>query len=99
MNRRWLIGADILWIFALMIYVLAGTRQVPFHGDESTLIMMSRDYYYQFIAGNLAQVTYHDPPLNATEQQLRLLNGTVPKYLIGLAWHVAGFTVDDLNDR
>lgn len=98
-RRRWLRGADLLWNVALMAFVLGGVALVPFHGDESTLIMMSRDYYYQFITGDWQQVFYHDPPLNATEQHLRLLNGTLPKYLIGLAWHVAGFQVGDLNDQ
>ncbi|NPV66476.1 MAG: phospholipid carrier-dependent glycosyltransferase [Anaerolineae bacterium] len=97
--RRWLRGVDLLWNLALMAFVLGGVAFVPFHGDESTLIMMSRDYYYQFIAGDWQQVFYHDPPLNATEQHLRLLNGTLSKYLIGLAWHVAGLQVSDLNDQ
>ncbi|MBN2470184.1 MAG: phospholipid carrier-dependent glycosyltransferase [Anaerolineae bacterium] len=96
---RWLIGVDILWVSALMIYVLFGMALVPFHADESTQIMMSRDYYYQFVAGDWDQVRFQDPPLDATEQHLRLLNGTVSKLLYGLAWDAAGFTVDDLNEQ
>ncbi|MBN1963520.1 MAG: phospholipid carrier-dependent glycosyltransferase, partial [Anaerolineae bacterium] len=92
-------AVDALWLLALMLYVLGGMTLVPFHGDESTLIMMSRDYHYQFIARDLSLVTYHAPPLDATEQHLRLLNGTVPKYLIGFGWHLSGFTVDDLNEQ
>lgn len=98
-RQRWLWGADVLWTFALLVYVLLGAPLVPFHGDESTLIMMSRDYDYQFLQRDLDQVLFHDPPLNATEQHLRLLNGTVTKYLIGLSWHLAGYTADDLNDQ
>ncbi len=98
-RRKWGRGADILWVFALMLYILIGASAVPFHGDESTLIMMSRDYHYQFLAGDWAQVFYQEVPANATEQHLRLLNGTLPKYLIGLAWHLGGYTVDDLNDQ
>ncbi len=98
-RRRWLHGVDLLWNLALMLFVLGGVALVPFHGDESTLIMMSRDYHYQFLAGDWQQVFYHDPPLNATEQHLRLLNGTLPKYAIGLAWHLGGFRVTDLNDQ
>ena len=60
---------------------------------------MSRDYAYQFLQGDLDLVRYHDPPISATEQQLRLLNGTLNKYLIGLAWHLGGFTVDQINDQ
>jgi len=97
-QRRW-IGADILWIAALMVYVLAGIGLVPFHADESTMIMMARDYYAQFVAGDLNQVLYHDPPLDATAQHLRLLNGTLAKDLIGLATHLAGYGVADLNEQ
>ncbi len=92
-------GADILWVFALMLFVALGAPPVPFHPDESTQIMMSRDYHYQFVAGDWSQVLYTDPPLNATEQHLRLLNGTLSKYLIGLAWDLGGYTVDDLNEQ
>lgn len=96
---RWMIGVDILWVSALMLYVLLGAPLVPFHGDESTQIMMSRDYHYQFVAGEWERVLYRDPPLDAAEQHLRLLNGTVSKLLFGLAWDAAGFTVDDLNEQ
>src|SRR5690606_28851836 len=30
---------------------------------------------------------------------LRLLNGTVNKYLIGLAWHLGGFELSDVNEQ
>ena len=60
---------------------------------------MSRDYAYQFLQGDLDLVRYHDPPISATEQQLRLLNGTLSKYLIGFTWHLDGFRVDQLNDQ
>ncbi len=96
---RWVIGVDILWVSALMVFVLLGTPLVPFHGDESTQIMMSRDYHYQFVAGEWEQVFFHDPPLNAAEQELRLLNGTLSKLLYGLAWDAAGFTVNDLSEQ
>jgi hypothetical protein len=90
---------DGLWVLALAAYVLAGTPDVPFHGDESTTIWMSRDYYYIFIQRDLDMVRYSDPPLNATEQHLRLIAGTVNKYLYGFAWHADGFTVDQLNEQ
>ena len=91
--------ADAAFLLLLAIYIVAGTILAPFHGDESTLIYMSRDYAYQFLQGDVDRVRYNDPPLSVTEQELRLLNGTLPKYLIGLAWHLGGFTVDDLNEQ
>ena len=82
-----------------MLYVIAGAALTPFHGDESTQVYMSRDYAYQFLQRDLNLVTFHDPPLSAQEQDLRLLNGTLNKYLIGLAWHLGGFTLADINEQ
>jgi 4-amino-4-deoxy-L-arabinose transferase-like glycosyltransferase len=79
------------------VYVLLGTRLVPFHGDESTQILMSRDYAYQFLQGDLARIAYDPVAPLSNETQLRLINGTFNKYLIGLSWHLHSFTVDDLN--
>lgn len=90
---------DLLLLLLLAAYIVAGMPLVPFHGDESTLVYMSHDYAYQFIQRDLSLVQYSDPPISAQEQDLRLLNGTVSKYLIGLAWHLGGFTVDDINEQ
>ncbi len=90
---------DLVWLLILAAYILAGTFLTPFHGDEATQIYMSRDYAYQFLQGDFDRVRYHDPPVSAQEQQLRLLNGTLNKYLIGLAWHLGGFTLDQINEQ
>jgi hypothetical protein len=90
---------DALYLLVLAAYILVGAPLVPFHGDEATQIYMSRDYSYQFIERDLSRVLYSNPPVSAQEQHLRLLNGTVNKYLIGLAWHLGGFTVADLNEQ
>ncbi|PJF26181.1 MAG: hypothetical protein CUN53_09000, partial [Phototrophicales bacterium] len=90
---------DALIIVVLMAYVLIGAPLAPFHGDEATQIFMSRDYAYQFIEDNWTRVRFTDPPISPQEQHLRLLNGTVNKYLIGLAWHLAGFSLADLNEQ
>lgn len=90
-------GVDVAWVVALALYALAGYRNVPFHGDESTQIHMSRAYHTLFQAGDLDAVLYTATPDDPAEQDLRLLNGTVSKYVYGLAWDLAGLTVDDLN--
>ncbi len=97
MNRQKL--WDVLWLTALVLYILAGITLVPFHGDEATLIYMSRDYAYQFMERDLERIAYSDTPASPTEQNLRLLNGTTHKYLYGLAWHAAGFSLEDLNEQ
>ncbi len=90
---------DTIFILALAAYILAGTTLTPFHADEATQIYMSHDYAYQFLQGDLNLVTYHDPPISQQEQDLRMLNGSVNKYLVGLAWHLAGFNVEQLNQQ
>jgi len=91
------------WVFLylglLVIYILSGTDLVPFHGDEATQILMSRDYAYQFMERDLSKVYYSETPTIPPEQFLRLLNGTVSKYLIGLSWHLGGFTFADVNEQ
>ena len=88
---------DILWIGFLMLYIFAGRTVVPFHGDESAQIAMSVDYSYLFIERDMSKILYSDEPYNAIEQGLRLENAGLNRYLIGLSWHIAGFSPDDLN--
>ncbi|MEZ4670548.1 MAG: phospholipid carrier-dependent glycosyltransferase [Anaerolineae bacterium] len=88
-----------IWLILLIVYVLAGTPLTPFHGDEATQIFMSRDYAYLFIEHDLSKVEYSETSASPAEQELRLLNGVVNKYLIGLAWHISGLTINDLNEQ
>lgn len=99
---RWV---DFVWLIALSAYIVLGVPQVPFHGDESTQLYMSRDFYLHGVDGNLDTLTYTawdmlpagDP--KATQQDLRLKDGTVAKYLYGFAGWLGGYTVDDLNEQ
>jgi 4-amino-4-deoxy-L-arabinose transferase-like glycosyltransferase len=99
MQKRIVRYWPVIWLVILGLYMLAGTTLTPFHGDESTQIFMSRDYADQFMQRDLSAIAYRDPPRVSTEQELRLLNGTLNKYLIGLAWHSGGFGVADLNEQ
>jgi 4-amino-4-deoxy-L-arabinose transferase-like glycosyltransferase len=99
-SRRWLKTLlSLVWLSMLVGYILAGVTLTPFHGDESTQIFMSRDFQVLFLDQNLESIGYEETPPSPTEQELRLLNGTVNKFLIGLMWHLNGDTVDDLNDQ
>lgn len=91
------IAWDILWVGFLMLYVIAGYSVVPFHGDESIRVAMSVDYAYIAIEGDYDKVFYSDPPHNPVEQGYRLINGSLVHYMIGAAWHLAGFSPEDLN--
>jgi 4-amino-4-deoxy-L-arabinose transferase-like glycosyltransferase len=98
--RRRIVGwlLDGLWLIGLGVYVVAGYKDVPFHGDESTLIFMSKDYYYLVQQHDLDRVLYRNPPVDPTEQSLRLINGTVGKMAMGVAWDVAGLHASDINN-
>jgi 4-amino-4-deoxy-L-arabinose transferase-like glycosyltransferase len=85
------------WLAFLAFYVGAGITVVPFHGDEATVIWISRDFDY-LMRGDFERLTYHDPPIHLEEQQLRLLNGTVNRNLIGLSRLIAGYDVDQINN-
>lgn len=92
---RWI---DALWLVVLSVYILAGTASVPFHGDESTGLYMSRDYSDQFLRGDASGLTYA-PDRDPAAQDLRLINGSIARYTIGLSWHLAGFQPDQINDQ
>lgn len=89
----------VLWLAALAWYIFGGMTLTPFHADEATQIAMSRDYAAIFQQGNLDAVRYQEAPADPAAQELRLINGVLNKYLIGVAWNVRGFTVDDLNQQ
>ena len=92
---RWL---DWLWLGLLALYIMAGAGIVPFHGDESTLMAMGRDYHTIFVEGDLSKVAYDKTwATNAGEQELRLLNGTVSKTVYGWLQVMNGFSPRDLN--
>jgi len=96
--NKWYRIVAVLWLTLLSGYVLAGSSQVPFHGDESTTIWMSKDYAY-LVEGDLARVRYNEPPVDAAEQQLRLITGSLTKYLMGLSWQMSGNTTADINEQ
>ena len=92
---RW---ADALWLALLAVYIIAGAALAPFHGDESTLLYMGRDYHYLFVESDLSKVLYDDTwSRRPEEQRLRLQNGTISKTIYGwLAWH-QGYEPDRLT--
>jgi 4-amino-4-deoxy-L-arabinose transferase-like glycosyltransferase len=90
---------SLLYLAALVAYIIAGAWLVPFHGDESTQIYMSRDYAYTFLQRDLSRVFFSLNPTSPQEQDLRIINGTVNKYTMGLAWHLVGFDVADVNEQ
>ena len=92
---------DVLWLTLLGTYIFAGLWLVPFHGDEATQIFMSREYTYHIIEGNLDRIIYRadEPAPHKSEEELRLLNGTVNKYTMGFVRELAGITAKQVNNE
>lgn len=88
---------DALWLGLLAALVFA----IPptFHGDEAMYLSMSRDYATAFLDGDLAALRVEPPYYVDSDEQLRLLNGSVQRYAAGFFWQLAGATVDDLPTR
>jgi 4-amino-4-deoxy-L-arabinose transferase-like glycosyltransferase len=97
--RRWLPLIDALYVAALMGFVLVGIPIVPFHGDEPMQIYMSGDFETAFVDGNSATLTQGPPYFIDDNNQLRILNGSVQRYLVGLARTVIGIGRDQLPPR
>jgi 4-amino-4-deoxy-L-arabinose transferase-like glycosyltransferase len=95
-NRR-LILIDLLWLIALAIFAFAGMNLAPFHGDEAGHIYTSRDFHTAFIERRPEALLVTPPFTIDSEPRVRLLNGSVMRYSVGLAWLLAGLTVNDLN--
>lgn len=96
--RRWRI-VDAVYVAALMLYVLAGVALVPFHGDEPMQIYFSGDYEVAVLQGNPSALTTRPPYDIDSDPQLRILNGSVHRYLVGLSRQIAGIGADQLPPR
>lgn len=90
---------DAVLLILLAGYMLAGVQNVPFHGDESTTIWMSRDFATTILEGDIQAVTYQPPPRRTTEQHMRVITGNLAKITMGVAWENTGFDGNDLNDQ
>src|SRR5215204_1500014 len=91
---------DALWLAALAVYIMAGVQLVPLHGDETTQIYMARDFYALFIERDTSQLTYRTwdtlDGQEATQQDLRLKDGVLHRYLFGGVAYVGGYDADEL---
>lgn len=98
-NRRYLLLLDVLLLILLMGYITLGTQDVPFHGDESTTIWMTRDFDTAVLKGDFDAIAYQAPPRRTTEQHMRIITSNVSKLVMGATWSSIGLTADDINDQ
>lgn len=92
-------ASALLWLALLSVYVLAGTPLVPFHADEATQIYLTHDYAYLFMERDPARLQYRPEPPEPDLQALRILNGSLARYAMGLSWHLAGYQLADINGQ
>jgi 4-amino-4-deoxy-L-arabinose transferase-like glycosyltransferase len=70
---------------------MAGTGLASFHGDEAMQISTSQDYRTAFVEGQPGQLAVAPPYTVDTPPWLRLINGSINRYAIGLSWQMSGF--------
>jgi 4-amino-4-deoxy-L-arabinose transferase-like glycosyltransferase len=87
--------ADAAFLLALMIYILAGVAVVPAHGDEYMQTAMAVDTF-SLLRRDWNRLAYHPPVAPNSETNLRLINGSINKTLIGIVWMLSGRSVDSL---
>lgn len=90
--------SDFIFLSVLGGYIFLGLTRVPFHGDESTLIRLSRDFTYLFQDHDLQKVIYRQNPVSGSQEQYeRVLTGALDPLTIGLAWTAVGMDPGGLN--
>lgn len=87
------------FLVAIMGYVLIGTPLVPFHPDEAMQIYASGDYEIATGPGGPWKLTTLPPYVIDSDSYLRILNGTVHRYLVGGFRQLAGISPDRLPPR
>ncbi|MCC7208616.1 MAG: phospholipid carrier-dependent glycosyltransferase [Anaerolineae bacterium] len=87
--------ADGAFLLALMLYILLGAPRVPEHGDEYMQMSMARDWF-GIVEGRAPQQGYVAPDAPDGDMMLRLINGVLGKYTIGMTWQLAGLGKETL---
>ena len=79
-----------LWplLILLTAFALSGTRQVPFHPDESTQLYMSRDF--DLLLSNPLSLAWTPDQSGDGRLHLRLVDAPLTKSLLGLGRSLAG---------
>lgn len=85
-----------VWILILIGYGLIGMASTPFHGDEGMQVYATLDYYTAFVERHPQDLITHPPYIIDSRPHLRLINGSVQRYIAGLVFYIRGYTVEDL---
>ncbi len=88
---------DVVFVLAVALFVASGREDVPFHGDESTFLWMSRDAYT--LAEGRGETLRFDPDTREPlAQWLRVLNGSLHPLGVGAMLLATGTERDELNE-
>src|SRR5258708_3194742 len=77
------------------MYLIAGMMLAPCQGDESTIIHKAIDWYTLTQAHNLPAILYN-PAIQDAGQSLRIQDGVISGYAIGLGWTLFGSNLPDV---
>jgi 4-amino-4-deoxy-L-arabinose transferase-like glycosyltransferase len=81
---------------AYIFFELRTLGEVPFHPDESSWILMSRDFDTQFLAGDTTALAFTPEQNIDAIWSYRLLNAPLAKHIIGFTRWVNGFGADTI---
>ncbi|HET7010076.1 MAG TPA: hypothetical protein VFI11_04820 [Anaerolineales bacterium] len=88
-------GAEIALLIGLVAFALWGIPLVPFHPDEASLLYESRDL--ELLTTDPLGMAWQPGSELSPEMEYRLLNGPLPKYVLGLGRRIAGFGPEDVS--
>jgi hypothetical protein len=94
-HKNRLVSAALAVGFAVLY--LNGLPAVPFHPDESSWIYMSADFSRLLLHHDWAELVWVRGQASTASGRLRLLNGPMMQYFIGLSDWLHGLSTADLN--
>jgi 4-amino-4-deoxy-L-arabinose transferase-like glycosyltransferase len=86
--------AILLGVLGYTIFLIVGISAVPFHPDETSLLLQSRDF--DLYLADPSQLAWSPEREGEQEQIYRALNAPLPKYVLGLARRLGGFTAAEV---
>lgn len=89
---------DVGWLTLILVYLLAGRALVPLHGDETSYALMSRDWYLFAVNPDLHKLYFSPDQADDPIQSHRLTNAPLSRYSLGIAFQIAGLSVEELPD-
>lgn len=95
-KRFHLVDRSFVFIFILFtIFLLSGIPHIPFHPDEASLLYQSRDFELFF--SDPLSLPYQQSREGEAVQTYRVLNPSLPKYILAMGRLVAGYGSESVS--